>query len=148
LVEEYIRGREFTVGIIGNGSNLTVLPIMEIMFTNNRNENLYSYRVKKESATSIYCECPANISPKLTNTINKMAKKIFTVLDCKDVARIDLRIEEGTNIPYFIEINPLPGLVDDYSDLVVIYKQSGKTYDDLIITILNQALSRNNLPTL
>jgi D-alanine-D-alanine ligase len=148
LVEEYIRGREFTVGIIGNGTNFTVLPIMEIMFTNNSNENLYSYRVKKESATSIFCECPANISPKLTKTINKIAQKIFTVLDCKDVARIDLRIEEDTNIPYFIEINPLPGLVDDYSDLVVIYKQTGKSYDDLIITILNEALSRYNLSTL
>jgi D-alanine-D-alanine ligase len=148
LVEEYIRGREFTVGMIGNGNDITVLPIMEIMFTDKGTETVYSYRVKKESATSIFCECPANISPKLTKIINKMAKKVFSVLDCKDVARIDLRIEDNTDIPYFIEINPLPGLVDDYSDLVVIYKQSGNTYNDLIITILNQALTRYNVPTI
>ena len=63
LVEEYIRGREFTVGVIGNGDNIEILPIMEIIFRDNNADNLYSYRVKKESETSIYCECPASIGP-------------------------------------------------------------------------------------
>lgn len=146
LVEEYIRGREFTVGMIGNGNDIEILPIMEIKFTGNKTENLYSYRVKKESETSIFCECPADLSPKLEKSIIKMVKKVFTVLDCKDVARIDLRIDERTDIPYFIEINPLPGLVDDYSDLVVIYKESGHSYNELIVRILNEALRRYNLP--
>lgn len=149
LIEEYIKGREFTVGIIGNKENIQVLPIMEIIFRDKEKNinNLYSYRVKKESETSIFCECPANIGPKLEKSIIRMAKKVYETLDCKDVARIDLRVDENTDIPYFIEINPLPGLVDDYSDLVVISKQSGITYNELIIRILNEALVRNNLPT-
>ena len=54
MVEEYIRGREFTVGMIGNGNDIEILPIMEIKFTGNKTENLYSYRVKKESETCSY----------------------------------------------------------------------------------------------
>lgn len=141
LVEEYIEGREFTVGIIGNGKSAEVLPPMEILFKRT-DSPFYSYRVKKNSETFISYECPAKIEPALQKKIDKFALKIFSTLQCRDVARIDLRVSDRDGEPYFIEINPLPGLVDGYSDLTLIARSISMEYDELIRRILNEALKR------
>jgi D-alanine-D-alanine ligase len=66
-------------------------------------------------------------------------------LQCQDVARIDLRLSEEDNEPYFLEINPLPGLVKGYSDLPLIAESIGISYEELIKKILNAALKRYNM---
>lgn len=148
LVEEYIDGREFTVGLLGNGDDLEVLPIMEINFNNTSGTGFYSYNVKKNSKNLTSYTCPANLTNKEERAIKNFAKKIFNLLECKDVARIDLRLSNADGKPYFIEINPLPGLIDGFSDLTLIWKSIGKEYNHLIKRILNEALKRNNMPLL
>lgn len=147
LVEEYIDGREFTVGILGNGDNTEILPIMEINFENSQSNKFYSYRIKKQSLELLSYTCPARITADEERAINKMARKVYQSLQCNDVARIDLRLSKADNKPYFIEINPLPGLVDGYSDLTLISRAAGMSYQQLIVRILNEALKRYGMPT-
>lgn len=147
LVEEYIEGREFTVGLLGNGEDLEVLPIMEIAFKDSDGIGFYSYNVKKNTE-AISFKCPAQLTKKEEREIKNFAKKIFYALECRDVARIDLRLSEQDKKPYFIEINPLPGLVDGFSDLTLIWKSMGNEYKDLIIRILNEALKRYGMETI
>jgi len=141
IVEEYVPGREFTVGLLGNGKDVEVLPLMEILFEKDENP-FYSYNVKKNSEKFIRYECPAQIDSKLEKKIKKMALRIFTSLQCRDVARIDIRVSEKDNEPYFIEINPLPGLIDGFSDLTIIARSANMEYDQLIRRILNEAFKR------
>ncbi len=147
LVEEYIDGREFTVGILGNGDNIEVLPIMEINFDQSNDTGFYSYNVKKNSEVMTSFICPANLTPKEEKEIKNFALKIYKTLECKDVARIDLRVSKKDNKPYFIEINPLPGLINGFSDLTLIWNKMGKSYGELIVRILNEALKRYNMNT-
>ncbi|MBA1333639.1 MAG: D-alanine-D-alanine ligase and related ATP-grasp enzymes-like [Firmicutes bacterium] len=148
LVEEYIDGREFTVGILGNGDNIEILPIMEINFNKENGKGFYSYRVKKHSIDLLSYTCPALLTPDEERMIKKFAKKVYSALQCNDVARIDLRLSKADNKPYFIEINPLPGLADGFSDLTLIIRAAGMKYDDLIIRILNEALKRYGMDTI
>lgn len=148
LVEEYVDGREFTVGIFGNDDDLEVLPIMEINFDNTNGTGFYSYNVKKNSKNLTSYICPANLSTKEQKLIISFAKKIFNALECKDVARIDLRVSNIDGKPYFIEINPLPGLVDGFSDLTLIWKSMGREYKNLIKRILNESLKRYGMSTI
>ncbi|PLX34536.1 MAG: D-alanine--D-alanine ligase [Clostridiales bacterium] len=141
IVEEYVPGREFTVGLLGNGKDVEVLPLMEILFEKDENP-FYSYNVKKNSEKFIRYECPAKIDSKLEKKIKRMALRIFTSLQCRDVARIDIRVSEKDNEPYFIEINPLPGLIDGFSDLTIIARSANMEYDQLIRRILNEAFKR------
>ncbi len=144
IVEEYIPGREFTVGLIGNGKAVEVLPLMEILFEKDENP-FYSYNVKKNSEKFIRYECPANIDSSLEKKIRKMALKVFASLQCRDVARIDIRVSDKDGEPYFIEINPLPGLIDGFSDLTIIARCASMKYDGLIRRILNEALKRHGM---
>jgi D-alanine-D-alanine ligase len=148
LVEEYITGREFTVGIIGNGDNLEVLPIMEIHFGKTGNQSFYSYRVKKHSNDFVAYTCPADLTAEEEKSIKRLAVKVYKSLQCNDVARIDLRVSQSDNKPYFIEINPLPGLADGFSDLPLIAKAAGMEYNQLITRILNEALLRYGMDTI
>jgi D-alanine-D-alanine ligase len=141
IVEEYIPGREFTIGLLGNGKSVEVLPPMEILFEKDENP-FYSYNVKKHSKTLVRYECPAKIDSKLERKIKKLALKIFSTLQCRDVARIDIRVSDKDGEPYFIEINPLPGLIDGFSDLTIIARSASMEYDQLIQRILNEALNR------
>ena len=145
LVEEYIDGREFTVAIIGNGKDIRVFSPMEIIYNNLKNQgNIYSYDVKKDFNKHIRYECPAKISVDSQTEIEGTAKKIYEILDCKDLARIDFRLS-STGCLYFIEINPLPGLAPGYSDFPMIAEYNGMDYTSLIHNILCSALKRYDL---
>ncbi len=141
LVEEYIEGREFTVGILGNGDSLEVLPIMEVHFDKPGSRGFYSYRVKKHSSDFVAYTCPASLTPGEEKSIKKLAVNVFKSLQCNDVARIDLRMSAVDNKPYFIEINPLPGLADGFSDLPLIAEAAGTGFNRPIIRTFNEALS-------
>ena len=75
------------------------------------------------------------------SAVRNAALTAFQVLGCRDVARIDFRIRDG--VPYFLEVNPLPGLNPDDSDLVIMARLLDWSYAKLIETILNAALARN-----
>ncbi len=69
--------------------------------------------------------------------------KAYRVLGCRDVSRIDFRLRGG--VPYFLEVNPLPGLNPESSDLVILARLAGWSYEELIRTILHAALTRHGL---
>lgn len=143
LVEEFIAGREFTVGVIGNGMELRTLPIMEIDFSRVPAEanNIYTYQFKKEWTARENFLCPAPVDEDYAVQMRSIAVRAFTCLGCRDYARIDFRLsEEG--VPYVIEINPLPGLAPGYSDFPVAAEAAGMQYPQLIAEILNTALCR------
>lgn len=142
LVEQFIRGREFTVGLLGNDPDLTVFRPMEIIWLNQDNPfNTYSYPVKQNWQKLVRYECPSAIDPVLENRLMREARKIFRHLNCRDFARIDFRLDEAGQ-PWFIEINPLPGLAPGYSDYTMLAEANGMAYPKLIRQILRSALQR------
>jgi len=140
LVEEYIDGREFTVGILGNAEKMRIFPPMEIIFED-KDHSIYSYEVKRDFKKYIRYECPPDISEKLKKELEDTAAKIYGILGCRDCARIDFRLS-GDGRLYFIEANPLPGLAPGYSDFPMLAELSGVGYDELVQGILISALER------
>jgi D-alanine-D-alanine ligase len=141
LVEEYIKGREFTVGLLGD-KRPRVLPPMEIGFKDKANDRpVYDFEVKQEWEKHVYYECPAKVTEAETKAIEKIARATFYALDCRDVARVDLRMAEDGRL-YVLEVNPLPGLTPDYSDLVLISQGLGMEYNQLVAEITMGGLKR------
>jgi D-alanine-D-alanine ligase len=147
LVEEFIVGREFTVGVLGNGE-LTTLPVMEISFDNVPAEanGIYSYQYKREWTERGNFLCPAPIDEFTGHLLAETAKLAFRVLGCRDFGRVDFRLSQD-GIPYVIEVNPLPGLAPGYSDFPVAAQAGGISYGQLINLILNHALERYQIRT-
>lgn len=142
LVEEFIEGREFTVGIIGNGKDKLVLPIMEIDFEDVPEVygKFYTFEVKHDWGDKTKYYCPAKISAELEKEIIRQVTRAFDALECRDVARVDVRVRDGK--PYIIEINSLPGLQPVYSDLPKMANAAGMSYEELINRILGEAIKR------
>jgi D-alanine-D-alanine ligase len=141
LVEEFLPGREFTVGVLGNGDNASVLGIMEIEVLQKTDSNIYSYAAKEK------CEKLVNYLPykhgSLYAQLEQIVLKAYRILNCRDAARIDIRCNKS-GIPCFLEINPLPGLHPTHSDLPMIATQQGMCYSELIDTIIKNAVERFN----
>jgi D-alanine-D-alanine ligase len=145
LVEEYIGGREFTVGLLGNGKDTRVFPPMEIIYLDTSGPyQIYSFDVKRNYKKFIRYESPPRISADTRKEIETTARKIYEILECRDFARIDFRLS-NTGQLYFIEINPLPGLAPGYSDYPMLAEFNGMDYQTLIKNILGSALKRYHL---
>lgn len=144
LLEEYIEGREYTIGVLGNNT-LKILGPMEIAFNEAAGKYpVYSFEAKhvEPSDNPIFkVVCPISLGRELDRKIVSFAKKVFRSLGCRDVARIDFRVDAKGNI-YFLEVNPLPGLAPGFSDLVILAEKSGMTYEGLIKRILTPAIQR------
>jgi D-alanine-D-alanine ligase len=141
LVEHYVAGREFTVGLLGD-KRPRVLPAMEILFLDKDNPRpVYDYQIKQEWEKYVYYQCPAQLTPAETKAIERVARDTFEALDCRDVARVDLRMDEAGDF-YVLEVNPLPGLTPEYSDLCLIAKAANIDYRSLIGEILSGGLKR------
>ncbi|MGC4113565.1 MAG: ATP-grasp domain-containing protein [Myxococcales bacterium] len=141
LVEEYIKGREFTVGLLGEGRGF-VMPPMEVVFTNKKEKlPVYSFEHKLDWNRAVRYEAPAKLPPALSKAMMKTAQDAFEALGCRDVARIDFRMTEDGRI-YFIEANPLPGLTPGWSDLVLSAKGIKMEYRALIGEIMKGAIRR------
>ena len=139
MVEEFITGDEVTVGIVGN-TPPAVLGMMRIIPRNRVDHFVYSLEVKRDYLNLVDYECPARLEEGVLAEIAASSLKAFTVLGCRDFTRVDFRVSpEG--IPYFIEINPLPGL-GTYSDLVIMALKLGWRYEELIGTILRAVVER------
>jgi D-alanine-D-alanine ligase len=141
MAEQYIKGREFTVGLLGN-KKPKILPIMEIVFLDkNRPHPVYSFEYKLNYSKDVRYDIPAQVSPSLQSKIEKTARQCFDILACRDVARIDFRVDAKEDV-YFLECNPLPGLAPDWSDLCLMAKVANLDYKLLIAEILAPALKR------
>jgi D-alanine-D-alanine ligase len=141
LVEEYIAGRELTVGLLGE-RRPKVLPPMEVIFVDAPEHPVYGFEEKQADTSKVRFECPASLTPAELKRVEKTVRDTFVALGCRDVARVDLRLDkEGT--VHVIEINPLPGLTPDFSDLCVIAKVAGIDHRSLIGEILAGCLKRH-----
>ena len=146
LAEEYIHGREFTVGLLGNGESVSVFPPMEILYHDSPipGYHVYNYTVKQQYTKYVSYRCPAQLSPKQEREIVRLSKKIFLALGCRDFARVDFRLDEAGKL-YFIEINPLPGLAPHYSDYPMLAEFCGVEYDDLVGSVLRAGVARSGV---
>jgi D-alanine-D-alanine ligase len=140
LVEEFIAGEEVTVGMVGNNPS-GFIGIMRVIPRVKDTDFVYSLEVKRDYETLVDYECPAKLEKKTVQLIEEHSQKAFEVLGCRDFARVDYRVKkDGT--PYFLEINPLAGLNPLSSDLVIMAKLVGISYNKLIGSILDAALRR------
>lgn len=139
LIEEYLPGREFTTAVLGNGANARVLGTMEFAIRKDAPAQDYSYQVKE------FCEQFVHYFPmtkgKLRCEVEDLAIKSYRVLECRDAARVDIRLDSAGR-PSFLEINPLPGLNPTHSDLPMIAAQESLSFKELIGIIINNALER------
>jgi D-alanine-D-alanine ligase len=147
LVEEFIEGREFTVGILENGKMVT-LPILEIDFSTcaKSGEFFYSWRMKEfqgnaELGLTPTFHCPAHLDKETEERVKEAALKTHAAIGCFDISRTDIRLSKD-NVPYVLEINPLPGLNPKESNFPIMAYAAGMTYDDLIESILMSAYQR------
>jgi D-alanine-D-alanine ligase len=140
MVEEFISGEEVTVGVIGN-SPPKVVGIMRVVPRKKTDYFVYSLEVKRDWESLLTYECPALLGKGVLQDIADSSLKAYEALGCRDFARMDFRIgPDGT--PYFLEINPLPGLNPKSGDLPIMAGKMGWTYEALISAVLNAALQR------
>lgn len=140
MVEEFLDGPEFTVGVIGNGSP-RVLGVMMIRHRTLPPEDfLYSLEVKRDWENQVEYLSPPPVEEETLAALTDLALGVYECLGCRDVARVDLRLRGGR--PFFLEVNPLPGLSPDYGDLVIMARKMGWTYDQLVLDILRHARER------
>lgn len=140
LVEEFIQGRELTVGIVGTPPR--VMGIMEVIPRRGTDPDFfYSIDIKRDWRRQVRYQCPADLSAGLEERIVAHSLKLFKILGCRDMARIDFRLDPQGQ-PYFIEANPLPGLKPGHGDYPLIARHRGIDYRTLIGSIIDSAISR------
>ena len=139
MVEEFINGDEVTVGIIGN-TPPKVTGIMRILPRNKEKRFVYSLEVKRDYKKLVDYESPPRLANEIQERITLASLKVFQVLGCRDFARVDFRVSPD-GVPYFLEINPLPGL-GGYSDLVIMALKLGWTHQGVIQAVLEAAQKR------
>ena len=158
LVEPFLPGREFTVGLIGNSigpgeyapkgydrQGFHVFPVLEIDLSPvEEAQGIYSSYTKSERPLDCNYLCPAPIDAALASELQWLAVEAFRGIDALDVARVDFRLGADGR-PYLMEINTLPGLNATYSDIVMAARAEGMTYTDLVNEILNLAVDRYGL---
>jgi D-alanine-D-alanine ligase len=165
LVEEFVEGREITIGMIGNLKRpagrripydlskksmlegLKFFPPLEVDLNPYLETDLvYSNRLKVEIPEKLNYLCPAPLSPEVIDELNWLAGSVFRVTGSVDVARVDIRLDKNNHDkPYILEINPLPGLSPKISDIVIEAEAAGVGHTELVLTILHNALKRYNM---
>ncbi len=149
LVERYIAGREVMVGMIGNLPNLTFMPILELDHAayGEGHSGVYTNEMKTVSGLDAYrYQCPAPLTDAQTRELQHLAAETFRATDCRDVSRVDFRLDANDNDkPYILEINPLPGLNPGYSDLCLQGLAAGWDHERLVAAIVEAAIIRHGL---
>ena len=140
LLEIFIPGLEYTVGLLENNS-LTCLPVAELRLNGGNPNAFYSYEMKSIHNREVIC--PANIPPEVSQQMQDYAICLFNALHCRDLARVDFRQKDDGTI-YLLEINPLPGLSPFYSVFPKQADAAGITTEALIEMLINNALARSS----
>lgn len=147
IVEEFIEGKELTIGILENGKT-SILPILEIDFSSaaKSGEFFYSWRMKEfqgdaEQGLTPTFHCPARLDPKTEALVKDTALRTHRAIGCVDISRTDIRLSSD-NIPYVLEINPLPGLNPKDSNFPMMVYAAGMKYEDMIESVLMSAFQR------
>lgn len=141
LVETFLSGREFTVGIVGTGDEAQTVGTMEIILLEQAEAEVYSY-VNKENCEQLceYRHPLAKDDPEVARA-EAIALAAWRALGCRDAGRIDIRSDRQGN-PQFLEVNPLAGIHPHHSDLPMICTAAGMPYLELIERIIHSAVCR------
>ena len=138
LVETFLPGREFTVGLLGSGQKCRVLGVMEVLATARGDACAYTYANKQEwrerALYELACDDRAERAA-------EVARAAWQALGCLDAGRIDVRLDDRGE-PRFIEVNPLAGLNPESSDLPILCGKIGLGYEELIAAIMDSAMTR------
>ncbi|MBM3294544.1 MAG: D-alanine--D-alanine ligase [Candidatus Aminicenantes bacterium] len=150
IIESFLDGREFTVGVLGTYPRLEILPIVEIdhALLPPGARPIYSYEAKwiwdtPDKPLPIFV-CPARLSPELSGKIEGLVAAACRVLRLRDWGRIDVRLDAAGE-PNILEVNPLPGVLpnpEDNSCLPKSARTAGYSYEDLILRVVDEAWSR------
>lgn len=138
LVETFLPGREFTVGIIGTGKEAFAPAVMEVHLTEKAEREVYSYANKEDWHGRIEYRLTADA---MARAAAETALEAWRGLGCRDGGRIDLRADTD-GIPHFMEVNPLAGLRPGHSDLPILCELAGMSYRELIAGIMRSTLKR------
>lgn len=142
VIEEYIPGDEVTVGVCGNVSP-GILAVMQIRPRVKKQDFIYSLEVKRDWRKQVeYCLYKSD--QRIMSKIQNYALKAFDVLGIHDLCRIDFRVD-ADGVPKIIDINPLPGLSPEYSDLPIMCGLAGMPYKELVSEYLSESLKRYGL---
>jgi len=142
LIETFLPGREFTVGVVGTGKQAKAIGVMEVVLKEEAELHAYSYWNKEK------CEDLVNyglVAGAVAEKSKEIALVVHRGLDCRDAGRIDLREDADGNLS-FMEINPLPGLHPEHSDLPILCTMVGIGYRELMEDIMNSAVARLSRP--
>lgn len=144
LVEEFMQKDEITAAVCGD-TNPRLLGMMRIVPKyESRKPFLYSLETKRQWQDKVSYQPQEAIALDIQKLVEKYALAAYRVLELKDLARIDFRIGSD-NVPRIIDVNPLPGLSPRYSDLPIIYRLAGRSYSELVKTLLKESFKRYGL---
>jgi D-alanine-D-alanine ligase len=138
LVETYLPGREFTVGITGTGKKAEPIGVIEVILRSEAESHAYSYVNKQRFEELVEYRL---VKDSMAEKAAEVALASYIGLGCRDAGRVDLRAD-SLGQPQFMEINPLAGLHPEHSDLPILNGLAGFTYLDLIERIMSSALAR------
>lgn len=138
LVEEFLPGREVTVGLLGTGERARAVGVEEVTMLAGAEQGVYSYKNKVDWEGKVQCTLATG---PIAAEASELAVRTWRALGARDCGRVDLRADPTGRLQV-IEVNPLPGLRPGYSDLCLIWEFQGLKYPDLIAQILDSALER------
>ncbi len=141
LVEEFLPGREFTVGILGTSPNAFALGTLEIVMLEGADQDVYSYRNKEECESLVDYRWVDAKTDSVVACAEVLAVKAWELLNGRDAGRVDLRCNSA-GVPEIIEVNPLAGLHPTHSDLPMLATAVGMEYLELIRRIVESAAQR------
>ncbi|MCB9653963.1 MAG: D-alanine--D-alanine ligase [Deltaproteobacteria bacterium] len=141
LVESFLEGREFTVGIVGTGDRARVLGSLEVLLLEKAEKGVYSYFNKKAFEGRVEYRLGRSDVDDEVRAAQSVALSAWRALGCRDGGRVDVR-SDAHGVPHFIEANPLAGLNPEISDLAIMARLLDVSYTALIGEILESALTR------
>jgi D-alanine-D-alanine ligase len=140
LVETFLSGREFTVGIVGTGRSTRVLGALEILLQQAAEPDIYSYANKRDYQRLVRYRLAEDA---VALQVSELALRVWTGLGCRDAGRVDIRLDECGK-PNFLEVNPLAGLHPEHSDLMITCRLLEISFMELLNSILESAQERRS----
>lgn len=141
LIEPYLAGREFTVGITGTGRQAKVVGAMEIVLLSNAEEGVYSFDNKSQYEDRVKYPATDPANDPVAAAAERVSLDAWRALGCRDGGRVDIRCDADQN-PMFLEVNPLAGLNPKDSDLPILARMADVSYTQLLGRIMASAVAR------
>jgi D-alanine-D-alanine ligase len=141
LVEGFLPGREFTVGILGTGREAVVLGVLEVILREYAEPDVYTFRNKEQYEELVEYHL---VTDNQAAKAGEIGLAVWRGIGCMDAGRVDIRLD-ANGVPNFMEVNPLAGLHPRHSDLCIIARMKDMPYRDLIEAIMHSAMSRVNM---